>query len=313
MTKHITKLGYFLLLIGWFLTPQVNAQESSQEVLISGARFTNELFEKWIGDYQKEYPTATFRIENKGAAEFSDADLIVHAHNLDKSEIDGDREYVSIARYAILPVANEKSPIAQAYGTKGINRDQIKQIFFFDPFESQDKAAFKVPYNVYTRVQKAPSPIVFAAAFGYEQQHLHGRAIAGADIHLIKAVQRDSLGVTYSPLSLIYSPESGEIASGLQIIPVDFDGNGRVSDEERFYGSRALVLEKLTSEQSGNIPVAEIQLSISSEGAKPEAVQFLIWILSKGQESLSQHGYLAPDAKVLQKELVKLGDTGIQP
>lgn len=273
----------------------LHAQTSAveKEIVLSGARFTQPLFEAWIAGYQELHPEVKFRIENKGAAEFSDADLIIHGHELSKSEVDSKRQYVEIAKYAILPVTNARSPLVGLYAKKGLNHDQIKRIFFYDPYLPTEEEV-KVPYNVYTRVQRAPSPITFAAHFGYTQDDLHGRAIAGADIHLIKSVLRDSLGITYSPMSHIYSPETGRVLEGLFVIPIDFDGNGRVSEDERFFETSAAVLDRLSKEQSKNIPVARIELAILRKGASPETLAFVAWILEHGWQMLSAHGYLSP-------------------
>ena len=303
MKRFINRTGLLMAFAAMsiFSTPALG-QSTGDEIVVSGARFTNSLFEHWIAEYKKLHPDANFRIENKGSAEYSIADITIHGHKLDKSKIEKDREYISIAKYAIVPVANAQSPFAEAYGEKGLGREELKQAFFYDPIGQGEKVTLKVPFNVYTRVQQAPSPTAFAANFGYNQQDIHGRAIAGADIHLITSVLRDPQGITYAPLALIYSPETGKPIENLKVIPVDFDDNGRVSESERFYDDLTTVLKNLKGSRSKNIPVVDIQVSILKENPKPETVQFLQWILEKGQDSLEQHGYLKPDIKILEKD-----------
>src|SRR5690554_1617281 len=282
MKRFINKTAQIIVAISILSIPALG-QSSGNEIVVSGARFTTSLFEHWIAEYQKLHPDANFRIENKGSAEYSTADITIHGHKLDKSEIDKNREYISIAKYAIVPVANAQSLFAETYGEKGLSRDELKQAFFYDPI-GQEKVTLKIPFNVYTRVQKAPSPTAFAANFGYSQQDIHGRAIAGADIHLIMSVLRDPQGITYAPLALIYSPETGKPQENLKVIPVDFDDS-----------------------KSKNVPVVDIQVSIVKENPKPESVQFLQWILEKGQESLKQYGYLKADIKIIEKDKALLG------
>lgn len=274
------------------------AQTSEREITISGARFTNELFRHWIDEYQKNNPQITFKQDDKGSYEFSTDDIVITAHRLEKNEIDESSQYVSIARYGILIVANKNSSFAKIYGTKGLTENQIKQIFFFDPLEETDKKSLRIPYNVYTRVQRAPSPEVFAANFGYKQHQINGRAIAGADIHLIQAIRKDTLGITFVPVSLAYNTMTGQLQDDLMVIPVDFDGNGKVSDNERFYTTINDVLEKLLAGNSKNIPVSDIQLAFKKNADK-EVVSFVSWILNNGVKSLQEYGYLAPDSKNL--------------
>ncbi len=305
MKRFINKTAQIIVAISILSIPALG-QSSGNEIVVSGARFTTSLFEHWIAEYQKLHPDANFRIENKGSAEYSTADITIHGHKLDKSEIDKNREYISIAKYAIVPVANAQSLFAETYGEKGLSRDELKQAFFYDPI-GQEKVTLKIPFNVYTRVQKAPSPTAFAANFGYSQQDIHGRAIAGTDIHLIMSVLRDPQGITYAPLALIYSPETGKPQENLKVIPVDFDDNGKVSENERFYDDLNTVLKNLEDSKSKNVPVVDIQVSIVKENPKPESVQFLQWILEKGQESLKQYGYLKADIKIIEKDKALLG------
>lgn len=300
----IIKNNTSLFLLCMLLTSGIdlNAQPASTEVVVSGARFTNGLVEKWIADYEKLHPSTKVRIENKGSMEYSNADLIIYARHLEKPDFDKEKVYIVIGRYAVLPVANANSPLVAYYGSKGFIKADIKQAFFYDPIEGSGKKPLKAPYNVYTRVQRAPASEVFAAAFGYRQQDLHGRAIAGADEHLIKSVQRDSLGLTYAPIALIYDPATGLPLAGLQVIPVDFDDNGKVAEEERFYDDLKSVIEKLNQATSANIPNEDIFIAVNAYNAKPEAVQFLQWILNEGQSQLEGYGYLLPDPKNLQKQ-----------
>jgi phosphate transport system substrate-binding protein len=102
-------------------------------------------------------------------------------------------------------VANAKSAFAKTYSEKGLTGDLIKQIFFHDIYASKDKLQeIGSSYTVYTRLQKAGAPKTFASCFGYEQQQIKGKSIAGADEHLLKALLKDSTGVSYNNLGLIY-------------------------------------------------------------------------------------------------------------
>ncbi len=94
----------------------------------------------------------------------------------------------------------------------------IKQIYFQDIFADNGKEVKTPPHTTYTRLQKAGSPIVFASYFKYEQKDIKGKGIAGSDDHLLKAVLRDTTGVSYLPTPLIYDKTSGGPQSGIAVI-----------------------------------------------------------------------------------------------
>jgi hypothetical protein len=154
-------------------------------------------------------------------------------------------------------------------------------------------------------MQKAGAPIVFTQHFGYEQKDIKGKAIAGSDEHLLKALLRDSSSVSILPLPLIYNRETRKPISGLTVLPVDFNGNGRVSDDEKFYDDLSKVIDRLESasaKDNKNIPSAYLHLSVAKQSASSEAVEFLKWVINNGQKDLHDFGFLQPEPKRLEKE-----------
>ena len=295
---------YFLLLLG---SAYVSAQTPENgKVIITGVRFAYPLVEKWIEDYTTANPKANIVIEARTNTDPSSYDLLIEAYEQERS-VRETRDYLSIARYALLPVANASSAFAGAYREKGLTSDLIKQIYFHDIYaDKEKKQEIKAPYTVYTRLQKAGAPITFARYFGYEQQNIGGKAISGADEHLIKALIKDSIGISYSAPALLYDRVTRKPIEGITILPVDLDDNGRVSENERITGDLDIVLEKLESDDEiKNIPIEHIHLSLSKVSNNPEALKFLLWVIYHGQEDLHAYGYLKPDQKRFDAEKEK--------
>jgi len=141
---------------------------------------------------------------------------------------------------------------------------------------------------------------VFARHFGYEQKDIKANGIAGADVHLLKALLRDSTGVTYLPLPLIYDEQTRKPIEGLAVLPVDLNGNGKVSDDEKIYDTVDHVITTLEATSPGdvkNIPLEYLHLSVDRENASAEAIDFLKWVNENGQADLHAFGYLLPEAK----------------
>ncbi|MCU0398845.1 MAG: hypothetical protein MUC73_12175, partial [Cyclobacteriaceae bacterium] len=123
---------------------------------------------------------------------------------------------------------------SRTYSVKGLNRELIRQLFFYDIL-SDKKETVKEPYTIYTRLQKAGSPITFSSYFGYQQKDIQGKSIAGADEHLLKAVLRDSTALTYLPLNFLYDLKTGNPISGITILPVDLNGNGTIHEKSKIF------------------------------------------------------------------------------
>jgi ABC-type phosphate transport system substrate-binding protein len=288
-----------------FSTSLVAQPAKHKKVVITGVRFTYPLIEQWISDYQKSNPGAEVVIEARSATDPADYDVLIEAYEPEK-EVKENREYLYVGRYALLPIANANSSFAKRFIQKGVTQELIKQVYFHDIYSDKEKREeINIPFTVYTRLQKAGAPLTFAKYFGYEQQNINGKAIAGGDEHLIKALLKDSTGVSYSHAGLIYDLETRQVKQGISVLPVDADNNGRVSQNERFYESLDVVLQKLQSEKAENIPVGEIHLSLRKNGYSPEALNFLRWVSAHGTEHLHHFGFLQPDQKRLESEKQK--------
>jgi phosphate transport system substrate-binding protein len=276
---------------------------SAQVVVVTGARFSYKLVEKWIDEYNKVRPGVQIMIESRGSSDPLQYEILAEVFEPD-DEVRKNREYVNVGRYAVLPVANDQSAFAKTYAEQGLDKDLINEIFFHNIFSEQRKEKpLQLPFTAYTRLQKAGVARVFAAYFGYEQKDLKGTAIAGADSHLLKAVLRDSTGVTYLPLPLIYDEQTRKPVEGLTVLPVDLNGNKKISSDEKIFQNLDLVIERLEEDATKikNVPIEYLHLSIDRQHASIEAIEFLKWVNDNGQSELHHYGYLKPDPKHIGK------------
>ena len=281
------------------ITLDSEAAQAPKVVVVTGARFSYDLVQRWIDDYNKVNPEVQIIVEHRGSNDPLQFDILAEVYD-QPADVQNTREYISVGRYAVLPVATASSAFAKYYREEGLNRETIKQVFFHDIFADKEKQKpVKAPFTVYTRTQKAGVPIAFARYFGFEQKDIKGKGIAGADSHLLKALLRDSTGVTYLPTPLIFNKQTRKPIDGLAVLPVDLNGNGKVNDAEKFFSNLDEVVKQLESadpEDIKNIPIEYLHLSVDKEHASVEAIQFLKWVHENGQASLHEFGYLNPES-----------------
>lgn len=287
----IQPLAFITLLLA--LSSFLESRAQTPVVRMTGVRFAYPLIEQWIEQYSKVNPNVQIIIEWRGTTDPTQYDILVESYE-QSEDVRKTRDYTYVGRYAILPVANSMSAFTRTYAVKGLNAQTIKQIFFHDIFADKgNEQKITEPYTTYTRLQKAGSPIVFASYFKYEQNDIKGKGIAGSDEHLLKAVLRDTAGVSYLPTPMIYNKSTETPVAGLTPIPVDLNGNDRVSDDEKFYNSRSSAIERLsTAREIHNVPVEYIHLSVDKKNASPEAIAFIRWVADNGSKYLKDFGFL---------------------
>lgn len=272
---------------------------------MTGVRFAYPLIEHWIEQYGKVRPDVQLIIEWRGSTDPSQYDILVEAYE-QSEEVQKTRAYAYVGRYAILPIATSTSEFSRIYSQKGLTTSTIRQIFFNDIFADNGREPkITAPYTPYTRMQKAGAPIVFANYFKYEQKDIAGKGIAGSDEHLLKAVLRDTAGVSFLPTPSIFVKETGLPVAGLTVLPVDLNGNDRISEDERFYTNRTSVIEALSAKAPKdihNVPIEYIHLSVDKANPNVEALSFIRWVIDNGLNDLKDYGFLTPEPSRLQRD-----------
>jgi phosphate transport system substrate-binding protein len=301
MTKAIKFLG--TLIICAVAMTGIHAQSTSQTIVVSGELMAETLVNEWAKDFEKAYPGVIVKFVPNAP----NADLIVDFANTQDKKWSS--EYFPIGRTVLVPVANSQSSIATAFGEKGLTKEEIKTMYFDDPFADEQKSIKDLAYQVYSRLGDSGIPAIFATAYGYSATQIKGKAIAGNDFHVIKAISKDTEAVSFTALNLVYDLTTRKVKDNLVVIPVDINGNGRITSDEKFYQTLDNVLSslQLAENQANNtIPLATLRISSKTSAQHTPSLDFVKWILADGQNSLTRLGFLPADTDLLEKALVKL-------
>lgn len=309
----------FLLIHLFFLASLANSNSQNtpgEKIIITGSRFTYPLLEQWITGFKEVHPEIEFKIIPRGGSNVDSANLVFNAHKLRPEEIKPGYYAVNIARYALLPFANAKNPLTEQWQKKGIKEKDFKKMYFKknDPYnlqeqELKEKQKDKNAYQpvVYSRAQKACAPIAFSSHYGFEQDDIVGKPIGGDDKHLITAVERDTNGVSYNNLNLLYDVKTRKIKNNISIIPLDLNANGKLDSDENLYGKLDDVIYKLENNKVPEIPVEYINVLYSAQTIETNknVTLFLAWVFTNGQKYNHDLGFLEFDAATLamQKEI----------
>src|SRR5882757_5125201 len=81
---------------------QTSDKRQPKIVVLTGTRFTYPLVQKWIDDYNQVNPEVQLIIESRGTNDPTLYDILIEAYEPDDLA-KKNRDYVYIARYAILP------------------------------------------------------------------------------------------------------------------------------------------------------------------------------------------------------------------
>jgi len=127
------------------------------------------------------------------------------------------------------------------------------------------------------------------------------------DPGLAEAVKKDQLGIGYNNLNYVYDMATGEQISGLRVIPIDLNENGRIDADEDFYANKTLLTTAVATGRYPSPPARDENL-VTKDEFKGIAREFVRWILTGGQKYCSEVGYVALPEEKVENELAKLGN-----
>jgi hypothetical protein len=118
-------------------------------------------------------------------------------------------------------------------------------------------------------------------------------------------MKNDAQAVSFNGLNVLFDIDTRKPVTGLTILPVDLDGNNKVSEEESFYHDLDTIIHKLQDtdpRKINNIPMARLQIAVHLKEMNGETAHFLRWVLENGRKHLAKYGFLRPDSATLEKE-----------
>lgn len=266
------------------------SQAQTVKISVNDAQFTRPMMERLISEYNKVNPDFKAVIDDAG--EQVDAEVSLSA------QYGGTN---SVGRFIILPIANSQNQILNNKKvTKGLN-DKLKQQIFverdvLEELEAEEDGEKKLPGTVYSLTGgRAVTTQIVARDLNITPNRVKGKKILGREENLISVVQSHPDAISFNVASLIYDGLTHKPLNGLTVLPVDLDGNGKISDEERTaLGTLDDLTAYLTKVPHTSLPSGSINITTDNLAVK----QFVNWTITQGQDYLAQYGFLKAENRL---------------
>lgn len=290
-------------------------EDEEVSISVSGAFALFPMVTVWAEEYQKIKPNVTFDIQGGGAGKgMTDmltgaADIAMLSREARQEELDQGSFLVPVTIDAVIGTFNANNPYVDQVLAKGITPEAAGRIWISGETTTwgqwlETDAVETI--NVYTRSDSAGAAEMWSKfATGETQEDLQGIAVNG-DPGLAEAVRQDPLAVGFNNIGFTYDPATGLPNAGLQVIPIDLNGNGQIDPAEDFYKTRAELTQAIADKRFPFPPARELYLVTKGE-PNPAIVDFYRWILTDGQAFVADAGYVALTADQLQAAQALLG------
>lgn len=284
-------------------------------VTISGAFALYPLAVKWGEEFMKEYPNVKVDISAGGAGKgMTDVlsgmvSIGMVSREVSKEETDKGAWFVAVTKDAVVPVISSNNPDIQKIMNQGITKEQFQQIFLAEKpltwgfISGNTKITDKI--NVYTRADACGAADVWAKYLGKKQEDLVGTAVSG-DPGITSAVKADKLGIGFNNIGYAYDAKTKYEVEGIKVLPIDFNGNGKIDDKEFFYQRKDSLISAIADGRFPSPPARDLYFVCKGAPKDEAVIAFLKWVLTDGQKFVDEAGYIKLPAEKIAASLKKL-------
>lgn len=309
------KLNLLIPLIAVMLVSACASQKKKDETIsLSGAFALYPLAVKWTEEYKKIHPEIRFNVSGGGAGKgMADAlsgavDLGMFSREISEEEIKQGVWWVGLTIDAVVPTISSQNPFLPEIAAKGLTKDQFADIFMDEKPENWGHL-LNLPRKgnivVYTRSDACGAAETWAKYLGGKQENLTGIGIFG-DPGLADAVAKDKLGIGFNNTIYAYDINTGNKRPGMEVIPIDINGNGTIDPDEDFYQSFNGVLKAIADGIYPSPPARELYFVAKGKPRKQSVIDFIRWTLTDGQKFVKEAGYVPLEQAKIEEYLAKL-------
>src|SRR5687767_11226828 len=284
-------------------------------ITLSGAFALYPLANKWAEEFTKIHPDVRFNISAGGAGKgMADAlaaavDLGMLSREIKKEELSSGAWPVSVTKDAVVPVINSNNPVVSLLKQRGLSQEALKKIFVTSEIATWGNAVNSgatQKVNVYTRSDASGAAATWAAYLGGEEQDvLKGIGVFG-DPGLADAVKKDVAGIGYNNVIYVYDLNSKQKYPGIDVVPLDVNGDGQLSKNELFYDNLDSLTAAIGDGRFPSPPARELYFVSKGKPESKVVKEFLRWVLKEGQKFVAETGYITLSEATIQSELEKL-------
>jgi len=285
------------------------------KITLSGAFALYPLSVKWAEEFQKLHPRVTVNVSAGGAGKgMTDAlskmvDLGMYSKAVSPEEQAKGAWWIAVAKDAVLPTINEHNPVLAELKKKGMTRQKFYDVFVSGKITTWGQAAgsgSRAELQVFTRSDACGAAEMWAKYMkNMKQDDLQGLGVNG-DPGVADAVRRSPEGIGFNNLGFIYEMSTRKRYAGLEVVPIDLNENGIIDPDENFYDTMDQVMKAINDGRYPSPPARDLYLVSGGKPANKLVKAYLQWILTDGQQYVTEAGYVMIKPDQIAAELKKL-------
>lgn len=273
----------------------------------------NDLTAKWIAEYQKLHPDPMINLvvltgkNDNVAITKSGADLTFLTDEYNSARREDLPWKLVVGRDAVVLVISKKNPLLSEINLTGITPQRLA-LLLKDPARQQwgtllgnDDAAPVHPYLVNEESLRQR-----VAAFVNTDTGSMNATLLSGGAELAATITKDPNAIGFCRLNDVIDIKRQGFTTGIGLLPIDKNGNGKIDPFENIYGSLGDFLHGVWVGKYPAVLTRNIYCVASSEPGNENQVAFLKWVLDDGQQYLNPNGFfdLSSSERIAKSDLL---------
>ena len=293
---------------------QEKGEELKGTITLSGAWALYPMVVRWAEEFQKIHPEVKIDIGAGGAGKgMADClakvvDIGMVSRDIYPEEVKKGAWWVSVTKDAVVPTVNEDNPVLRALLDRGVTMEVCRGIWMSEETLTWGEVTgsdASHTIRVYTRSDACGAAKTWAKYLGGHQEDLLGVGVYG-DPGLAEAVRKDVLGIGFNNINYVYDAKTKKQVEGIEVLPLDLDGDGMVAEEEDFYGDRDAIVEAIAAGKYPSPPARDLHFVSHGKPGRQVVYEFIEWVLTEGQQYVPESGYINLTDERLAEEMARL-------
>ena len=315
MKNKISVLVLSFLIFNILISNQTFGQEKLEGRLsFSGAFALYPMAVKWAEEFKKANPAVKIDISAGGAGKgMTDVlnnmvDIGMVSREIYPEEVKKGAFGFAVTKDAVVAVMSASNPSLNEVLAVGLKPDAANNIWITGKYKTWGQAfnsKSNAPIHIYTRSDACGAAEVWAKYFGKKQEDLLGSGVFG-DPGLALAVKKDPMGIGFNNIGYAYDFNTKKQISGIRVVPIDLNKNGRIDPEENFYDSMNDLIDAIAKGKYPSPPARDLYFVTNGKPKNKLVIEFLKWVLADGQKYVNETGYINLSKDIINKGLINL-------
>ena len=304
----------FLVCIFCLLNPAFGQGKLEGRLSFSGAFALYPMAVKWAEEFKKANPAVKIDISAGGAGKgMTDVlnnmvDIGMVSREIYPEEVKKGAFGFAVTKDAVVAVMSASNPSLNEVLAVGLKPDAANNIWITGKYKTWGQAfnsKSNAPIHIYTRSDACGAAEVWAKYFGKKQEDLLGSGVFG-DPGLALAVKKDPIGIGFNNIGYAYDFNTKKQISGIRVVPIDLNKNGRIDPEENFYDSMNDLIDAIAKGKYPSPPARDLYFVTNGKPKNKLVNAFLKWVLADGQKYVNETGYINLSKDIIDKGLNNL-------